>query len=292
MRRPYANPTFLARVRPTHSVGDHHPLPRSTLLDSHAMDALTSSLIPVARALSLPDFIANPVMISDWGVQGLPTDTHSIQNGLLVTASTKAVILVDPQGQGLHWVVSMESKRRAEALAAQQATRPSLLDAAAAVGDGDRRSSGIASIFAGGGGAGSGGHPSAALLPRQSVTGARPGARGSVTTTSHGGEHTAVLSPSAAARNAAVTPIRQGGERFREILQAAVEAGEVVVIADVDGPMNPLLDSLLNQHVVIKGASKLLFFGDSFVELGEGFRWASDFAKPAGCWFVCGQLGA
>jgi hypothetical protein len=89
-----------------------------------------------------------------------------------------------------------------------------------------------------------------------------------------------------------VTPIRQGGERFREILQAAVEAGEVVVIADVDGPMNPLLDSLLNQHVVIKGASKLLFFGDSFVELGEGFRWASDFAKPAGCWFVCGQLGA
>ncbi len=95
-----------------------------------------------------------------------------------------------------------------------------------------------------------------------------------MSTVPHGGsgEPAAVVSPSSAARSSVVTPIRQGGERFREVLQAAVEAGEVVVIADVDGPMNPLLDSLLNQHVVVKGTSKLLFFGDTFVELADGFR--------------------
>jgi hypothetical protein len=169
----------------------------------------------------------------------------------------------------------METKRRAEVAAAAAAARAAADQAASAAAESAPRPTGMASVYGGGGAAGAGPVARPGAAPG-------PGGRGSVAgratvNTAFGGEGTggSALSPFGG-RGAPFAPVRQGGDRFRETVQAAAEAGDVVVVADVDGPLSPLLESLLEQHVVVRGASRLLALGDTFVELSEGFRYPGE----------------
>ncbi len=76
---------------------------------------LTSDLkerkIPYSHNLDLTDFLADIGTIGDWNMAGLPTDPLSIQNGILVTRSTRFPLLIDPQGQALNWISNYEETR-------------------------------------------------------------------------------------------------------------------------------------------------------------------------------------
>ena len=61
--------------------------------------------------LDLTEFLADIGTIGDWNLAGLPTDPLSIQNGILVTRSSRYPLLIDPQGQALRWICSHEEKR-------------------------------------------------------------------------------------------------------------------------------------------------------------------------------------
>jgi dynein heavy chain len=53
--------------------------------------------IPFSQNIDLTDFLADVGTIGDWNMAGLPTDPLSIQNGILVTRSTRFPLLIDPQ---------------------------------------------------------------------------------------------------------------------------------------------------------------------------------------------------
>ncbi|EEY63593.1 dynein heavy chain, outer arm [Phytophthora infestans T30-4] len=70
-----------------------------------------SFTIPLTRGLALEEFLADAGSVSDWKLQGLPSDPLSIQNGMLVARAPRFPLLIDPQGQALSWVLRREAER-------------------------------------------------------------------------------------------------------------------------------------------------------------------------------------
>jgi dynein heavy chain len=81
---------------------------RETLLDRFYTDCQRRA-IPVTEGLSVTKFMVDESTIGDWTLEGLPSDELSIQNGIMVTRSSKWPLLIDPQGQGLQWLKQRET---------------------------------------------------------------------------------------------------------------------------------------------------------------------------------------
>lgn len=84
---------------------------RDALLQGDFISDLKKRKIPHTKSFNLQTFLIDQGTISDWNVEGLPTDTLSIQNGILVNYSSRYPLLIDPQGQALNWVLSKEQSR-------------------------------------------------------------------------------------------------------------------------------------------------------------------------------------
>ncbi|EDO45806.1 predicted protein [Nematostella vectensis] len=54
--------------------------------------------------------IAQPVKIRDWTIFGLPTDSFSIENGIIINNANRWPLMIDPQGQANKWIKNMEKK--------------------------------------------------------------------------------------------------------------------------------------------------------------------------------------
>ena len=64
--------------------------------------------IPVAgQGFSLAS-VADPVKVRQWNQKGLPSDTFSIENGVIVARSQRWCLCIDPQGQANAWIRAME----------------------------------------------------------------------------------------------------------------------------------------------------------------------------------------
>ena len=64
--------------------------------------------IPTAEKYSLQNTLAEPVVVREWGLQGLPSDDFSVENGLLVNKSKRWPLCIDPQSQANKWIKNME----------------------------------------------------------------------------------------------------------------------------------------------------------------------------------------
>jgi dynein heavy chain len=81
---------------------------REYLIHHKLATDLKERKIPMTLNIDLSAFLVDVGTIGDWNIEGLPTDALSIQNGILVTRSSRYPLLIDPQGQALAWIVNHE----------------------------------------------------------------------------------------------------------------------------------------------------------------------------------------
>mmetsp|Transcript_54927 Transcript_54927/g.128448 ORF Transcript_54927/g.128448 Transcript_54927/m.128448 type:complete len:1244 (+) Transcript_54927:3-3734(+) len=79
--------------------------------------------IPCGDDFDLRNVMGNPVEIRDWNIQGLPADSVSINNGVMVKRSNRWPLMIDPQAQGNKWI----KKKEGRDLKALKMSNPKLL---------------------------------------------------------------------------------------------------------------------------------------------------------------------
>jgi dynein heavy chain len=52
--------------------------------------------------------LGDPVSIREWGIKGLPSDSLSVENGIMTTITKRWPLMIDPQSQANKWIKNME----------------------------------------------------------------------------------------------------------------------------------------------------------------------------------------
>jgi dynein heavy chain len=66
--------------------------------------------IPCSPVFKMASILGDPVQIKAWNLAGLPNDSFSIDNAIMVKFSKRWPLLIDPQGQACRWIKNMEKK--------------------------------------------------------------------------------------------------------------------------------------------------------------------------------------
>ncbi|CAI9716307.1 dynein heavy chain 3, axonemal-like isoform X2 [Octopus vulgaris] len=64
--------------------------------------------IPLSAQFSLSKTLGNPLKIREWQIAGLPVDSFSVENGIIVDNCGRWPLIIDPQGQANKWIKNME----------------------------------------------------------------------------------------------------------------------------------------------------------------------------------------
>ncbi|XP_075336554.1 dynein axonemal heavy chain 7 [Odontesthes bonariensis] len=72
------------------------------------MNLCKSEEIPCSANMSLMNSLGEPVKIRAWTIAGLPSDSFSIDNGIIISNARRWPLMIDPQGQANRWVKNME----------------------------------------------------------------------------------------------------------------------------------------------------------------------------------------
>ena len=68
---------------------------------------ILSDGIPHTPGCNPVSVLGDPVEIRKWQINGLPRDSLSVENAVLVTHSARWPLFIDPQGQANKWIRNM-----------------------------------------------------------------------------------------------------------------------------------------------------------------------------------------
>jgi dynein heavy chain len=68
---------------------------------------VTELQIPLTPGCDLASVMGNPVEVRSWNIAGLPADSHSVQNGIIMSTARRWPLLMDPQGQANRFIKNM-----------------------------------------------------------------------------------------------------------------------------------------------------------------------------------------
>jgi len=66
-----------------------------------------SEQIPCSSPFSLGATLGNPVKVREWNIDGLPNDSFSIDNGIVISYARRWPLMIDPQMQANKWIKTM-----------------------------------------------------------------------------------------------------------------------------------------------------------------------------------------
>ncbi|XP_029041052.2 dynein axonemal heavy chain 3-like isoform X1 [Osmia bicornis bicornis] len=68
--------------------------------------------IPCGKKFSLIDILGEQVEIRAWIIYGLPADSFSVENGIIVKNADRWPLMIDPQNQANKWIKNMEKQNK------------------------------------------------------------------------------------------------------------------------------------------------------------------------------------
>ena len=71
---------------------------RTELVQHRWLPEVRKLAIPCSPEFDLCDFLVKPTVVREWTLQGLPSDSFSTENGIIVTRGTRWPLMIDPQG--------------------------------------------------------------------------------------------------------------------------------------------------------------------------------------------------
>ena len=84
---------------------------RNDYIESSVKDVREKG-IPGSSIVSLEKILGNPVQIRDWNLAGLPRDSLSTDNAIMMSKSRRWPLMIDPQGQANKWIRKMEKEKK------------------------------------------------------------------------------------------------------------------------------------------------------------------------------------
>jgi len=71
-----------------------------------------SKQIPSSTTFSLQQVLGDPVKIRQWNIDGLPSDSFSVENAIIISKGFRWPLCIDPQGQANRWIRTMEKQKK------------------------------------------------------------------------------------------------------------------------------------------------------------------------------------
>lgn len=87
-----------------------------------------SQNIPCSEEYSLTEVLGSEIKIQSWNLVGLPRDTFSTENAIIMDNSNRYSLFIDPQEQANKWIKRMEKKNRLHVLKFSNSTYMKVLE--------------------------------------------------------------------------------------------------------------------------------------------------------------------